>query len=103
VSQFKNIFNISDTDIIYKITFNHRVTYLRDTAIARFIEEHTLKNINILLNMSNSDIVQFFLNNKNYLINIIDLISSDSVDEKMQGVTFLMELIQCTKDLVNYF
>ncbi len=74
--------------------------YLRDTAIARFIEEHTLKNINILLNMSNSDIVQFFLSNKKYLTAIIDLINSYNIDTKLEGINFLMELIQCTKDLV---
>jgi hypothetical protein len=100
ISQFKNILNINDNYIISKINFNHRATYLRDTAIARFIEEHTLKNINILLNYSNSEIIQFFFNNKNYLVQIIDMINDKNIDTKLNGIDFMMELIQSCKDLV---
>ena len=100
-SQFKNILNIEDNYLLSKINTNHRLTYLRDTAIGRFIEEITIKHINILLHYNNSDIIQNFMTNKNYLKQIIDFINSDDIDIKFSGISFLIEIFNCSKDLVK--
>jgi hypothetical protein len=99
-SMFKNILNIQDNFILSKINTNHRLNYLRDTAIGRFIEEHTIKHINILLHYNNSEIMQYFITNKHYLQQIVEFINSDNIDTKLNGVSFMIELINCSKDLV---
>ena len=101
VAKFKNILNIEDTALLNKIHLNHRLTYLRDTAIGRFIEEMTIKHINVMVHYNNSDIIQFFLNNRPLLKKIIDRIFENDYELKNEGVLFLLELITCCKDLLN--
>ena len=80
---------------------NFRLSYLRDIAIARFIEESTLKNMNIIIHYNNSDIIQYFTNHKNIFKSLFDMINSDKIDVKYEGMTFLMELNQISKDLMQ--
>ena len=92
ISKFKNILNIEDPSLINKIHLNHRLSYLRDTAIGRFIEENTIKHINIMTHYNNSDIIQYFLNNKFLIKKIIDFISENNLNEKFEALLFLLEL-----------
>lgn len=101
VAKFKNILEIEDTNILNKIHLNHRLSYLRDTAIGRFIEEMTIKNINMMIHYNNSDITQFFLNNRNNFKKIIDRIFERDTEKKYDGILFLLEIITCCKDLLN--
>ena len=80
---------------------NFRLSYLRDIAIARFIEESTIKNMNIIIHYNNSDIIQYFTNHKNIFKSLFDMINSDKIDVKYEGMTFLMELNQISKDLMQ--
>ena len=98
---FKNLLEIDNQQILNKIHMNHRLTYLRDTAIGRFIEENTIKNINILIHYNNSDLVQYFLSNENLLKNLIEKINNDDFGIRSQGIQFLLELISCSKDIVK--
>ena len=100
-SKFKNIFNIDDSTIIDKIKMNYRLSYMRDVAIARFIEETTIKNMNILIHYNNSDIIQYFTTHKTIFKALFDLINSEKVDVKFEGMAFLMELNQISKDLIQ--
>lgn len=97
---FKNLLNITNKDIIEKIHMNHRLTYLRDTATGRFIEEITIRNINSILNLNNSEIIQYFLSNENLLIAMIDKIKDEDLEIRSQGISFLLELISCGKEIV---
>ncbi len=99
--KFKNILNLEDPSLLNKIHLNYRLAYLRDTAIGRFIEEMTIKHINIMLHYNNSDIVQYFLNNKFLLKKIIDSIFSEDLQIKNEGIHFVLELITCCKDLIQ--
>lgn len=74
---------------------------MRDTAIGRFIEELTIKNINIIIHYNNSDIISYFISNKSQLKLIIEKISSEDVETKHDGILFLLELIQCSKELLH--
>ena len=80
---------------------NYRLTYMRDVAIARFIEETTIKNMNIIVHYNNSDIIQYFTTHKTMLKLLFEMINSDKIDTKYEGVTFLMELNQISKDLMQ--
>ena len=97
---FKNIFSIDDITILDKIHSNYRLIYLRDTVIGRFVEENTVKNINYIIHFNNSDILQYFTNHKNLIIDLFKKIQSTNFEERYQGMTFLSELIQICKDLV---
>jgi protein phosphatase-4 regulatory subunit 3 len=98
---FKNLLNITNKDIIEKIHMNHRLTYLRDTATGRFIEEVTIRSINSILNLNNTEIIQYFLTNENLLKSIIDKIKDEDLEIRSQGISFLVELISCGKDIVK--
>ena len=99
---FNNLLNIEDSKVLYKIHMNHRLNYLKDTATGRFIEEVTLKNINFLTHYNNTDIIQHFLSNESLLNNLIDKIKNENLEVRHQGISFLLELINCCKDIVIY-
>jgi hypothetical protein len=101
IAKFKNILNLEDNSLLNKIHLNHRLSYLRDTAIGRFIEEMTIKHINVMMHYNNSDIIQYFLNNRSFLKKIIDKILENDTEKKNEGILFLLELITCCKDLLN--
>jgi len=74
---------------------------LRDTAIGRFIEELTIKHINIIIHFSNSEIVQYFLNNRTLLKKVIDKMNDVDIETKLEGILFVLELISSSKDLLQ--
>lgn len=100
-SKFKNLFNIDDNSVIEKIKINYRLTYMRDVAIARFIEETTIKNMNIIIHYNNSDIIQYFTTHKEILKSLFEMIGSDQTEVKYEGMAFLMELNHISKDLIQ--
>ena len=99
-SSFRNIFQIEDPLILSKIQTNYRLFYLRDNAIGRFIEENTLKNINIIIHYLNNEIVQYFSQNKQFLVLLCMKIENHNLEEKLEGISFLLELTQLSRDLV---
>jgi hypothetical protein len=100
-AKFHNILNITDQHLINRIHVNHRLAYLRDTAIGRFIDDQTVKHINILIHYTNSDIILYFLTNKSYLKNVIEMIKEDDLDAKLEGLNFILELIASSKELLQ--
>jgi hypothetical protein len=99
--KFNNLLNLDDETLLTRIHMNYRLAYLRDTAIGRFIEEMTIKHINIMIHFNNSEIVQYFLNQKFLLKKVVDNMLSEKLNEKYDAVLFLVELIQCCKDLIQ--
>ncbi len=97
---FNNLLEIDDPKILYKIHMNHRLNYLKDTATGRFIEEVTLKNINFLTHYNNSDLIQYFLTNDKLLKKLIEKIKDENLEIRYQGISLLLELINCCKDIV---
>ena len=99
-ARFKNILNIEDTEVLKRIYINHRLAYLRDTAIGRFIEELPYMNINIIIQTNNAFIIQFFLDNKNYLEKLISNLKKTELSENdiIDNLQFVLELISCMKE-----
>lgn len=100
VAKFKNVLNLDNKEIISKIHINHRLGYLRDTAIGRFIEEIPYININIILQTNNAMIIQYFIDNKSILHKCVLNIMDQSLKEEQirDNILFLLELIACTKE-----
>ena len=105
--KFKNILNLNNKELLDKIHMNYRLNYLRDTAIGRFIEDNPLKTINSIIQMNNNSILQFFLNETNYINQLFSLIENKDIYIRKDACLFLIELINCTKDLmqikINFF
>jgi hypothetical protein len=55
----------------------------------------------MMIHYNNSDITQFFLNNRNNFKKIIDRIFESHTEKKNEGILFLLEIIACCKDLLN--
>lgn len=99
-AKFKNVLNLDNKELINKIHINHRLVYLRDTAIGRFIEEITYININIIIQTNNAIIIQYFIDNKNLLHKcILNLMNQSLSEEEIRNnILFILELIGCTKE-----
>ena len=59
--KFKKIVKIESEEINNTIHLVYRLHYLKDTAIARFIEDSVLQNINSLVYINSQDIVTHIL------------------------------------------
>ena len=102
IVKFKNLLDIKNKEILNKIHLNHRLSYLKDTAICRFIEENTLKIINSMIQLNNNEIIQFFLQNLENLKFLLDLIkNNDDFNIKKDACLFLVELMNCSFDIFS--
>ena len=101
IVKFKNILNLNNQEILEKIHMNNRLSYLRDTAIGRFIEDNPLKIINSMIQTNNNSILQFFLNETNYIKQLFSLIENKDIYIRKDACLFLIELINCSKDLMQ--
>ena len=101
IVKFKNPLNIKNEEIINKINQNLRLTYLRDTALGRLIEDNAVKTINTILQYNHNDIIQFFLNNPIYLEMLLDQLKSNDLNIKKEACLFLSEIIECSKDVLQ--
>ena len=102
IVKFKNLLDIKNKEILHKIHLNLRLSYLKDTAICRFIEENTLKNINSMIQLNNNEIIQFFLQNLENLKLLLDLIKNNNdFNVKKDACLFLVELMNCSFDIFS--
>lgn len=99
IANFRNILDISDAELISKIQLNHRLTYLRDTAAGRFIEETSFNNINLIIQTNNSNIIRFFISNEKMLTIIISKLSNNDNQIIKDATSFLVELTNCSQNI----
>ena len=69
--KFKQVVKIEDEQILDSIHLVYRLNYLKDTAIARFIDDSLLANINSLIYLKSQDIVNHIFYNKDILIELL--------------------------------
>ena len=101
IVKFKNPLNIKDQCLLQKINQNLRLTYLRDTAFGRLIEDNTNRCINNIIQVNNNEILQFFMNNKDYLDILFSQLEFEDILIKKDAILFLSELISCSKTVVQ--
>ena len=99
--KFENILNIKDENILNKINQNLRLTYLRDTALSRLIDDNAIKTINLILQLNHNDIIQFFLNDLKYFEILFNQLQNEDINIKKKSCQFLSELIECSKDVLQ--
>ena len=99
IVKFKNPLNIKNQEILNKIKQNLRLTYLRDTALSRLIEDNAVKTINTILQYNHNDIIQFFLNNIIYLEMLLDQLKNEDLNIKKEACLFLSEIIEVSRDV----
>ena len=99
IVKFKNLLNIDDQNILKKINQNLRLTYLRDTALSRLIDDNAVKTINLIIQLNNNDLIQFFLNDNKYFGILFKQMENEDLNSKKESCLFLLELIECSKDV----
>ena len=99
IVKFKNPLNIDDQSILKKINQNLRLTYLRDTALSRLIDDNSVKTINLMIQLNNNDLIQFFLNDNKYFEILFKQMQNEDLNSKKESCLFLLELIECSKDV----
>lgn len=95
-ARFKTIVKIESAQVLSQIHLVYKLNYLKDTAIARFIDDSVLQNINSLVYMNSTDIVNYIFQNKAILQ---DLLGKMRGDHKHEAVEFLMEVCQMSKNI----
>ena len=99
VVKFKNPLKIENKEIIEKINLNNRLSYLRDTVLARFIDNNTLKAINFIIQLNNNDIIQFFIEENKYLELLCEQLQDNNILIKRDAFLLFNELMNCSKDI----
>ena len=99
VVKFKNPLKIEDEEILEKIHLNIRLQYLRDTVLARIIDNNTLKSINMIIQINNNDIIQFFIEEDKYLDTLCEQLQDNNILVKSDAFLLFNELINCSKDI----
>ena len=101
IVKFKNPLNINDKNLLQKINQNLRLSYLRDTAFSRLIEDNSNRKINNIIQNNNNDIIQFFINHKEYIDILFSQLKSEDIFIKKDAILFLSELISCSKNVIE--
>ena len=101
IVKFENILNLEDETLLKKINQNLRLTYLRDTALSRLIDDNAIKAINLILQLNHNDIIQFFLNDLKYFEILFNQLQNEDINIKKKACLFLSELIECSKDVLQ--
>ena len=101
IVKFKNPLNLKDPILIQRIKQNLRLTYLRDTALGRVINENTNKSINLIIQMNYSEIIQFFINNTDFLKVLFSQMESEDISVKKDAILLLTELISFSKNVAS--
>ena len=101
IVKFENILNLEDETLLKKINQNLRLTYLRDTALSRLIDDNAIKAINLILQLNHNDIIQFFLNDLKYFEILFNQLQNEDINIKKKSCQFLSELIECSKDVLQ--
>ena len=101
IVKFKNPLNLKDPILIQRIKQNLRLTYLRDTALGRVINENTNKSINLIIQMNYSEIIQFFINNTDFLKVLFSQMESEEISVKKDALLLLTELMSFSKNVAS--
>ena len=101
IVKFKNPLNLKDPILIQRIKQNLRLTYLRDTALGRVINENTNKSINLIIQMNHSEIIQFFINNTDFLKVLFSQMESEEISVKKDAILLLTELMSFSKNVAS--
>lgn len=99
VVKFKNPLNIDDEEILQKINLNIRLSYLRDTVLARVIDNTTIKAINFIIQLNSNDIIQFFVYEERYMNLLFEQLQDEDILVQKDAFSLFSELINCSKDV----
>ncbi|KAI9183762.1 component of IIS longevity pathway SMK-1-domain-containing protein [Polychytrium aggregatum] len=99
-AKFKQVIPINNPEIESKIVQTYRVTFLKDVALARLLDDGTFSTLNSMIFFNHIDIVSHFLQNDEFLDKIFAILNSeDEPDKKKEVIMFLHELCGIAKTL----
>jgi len=96
---FKQVVEL-DPDIKEKVHIVFRVQYLKDTALARFMDDGLMSNLNQVYCIDSQEIVSYIMKNSQLLNELFDKMrSQDRLEEKQSAIEFFFELSQMSKNI----
>ena len=98
-ARFKTIVQITSEQILDSIHLVYRLNYLKDTAIARFVDDSVLSNINSLIYVHSQDIANHIFHNKDILQELLQKMRSPEMHAKHDAIEFFMEVCQMSKSM----
>ncbi|KAJ3283863.1 Platinum sensitivity protein [Rhizoclosmatium sp. JEL0117] len=107
-AKFKQLLPIPDAAIALKITQTYRIQFLRDTALARMLDDGTYAAMNSMVFFNQVDIVGWFVNagpGEDYLAKVIGILNEEDIGEEGLSVQrddvvlFLHELSTVAKGM----
>ena len=98
-ARFKTIVQITSEQILDSIHLVYRLNYLKDTAIARFVDDSVLSNINSLIYVHSQDIANHIFHNKDILQELLQKMRSTEMHAKHDAIEFFMEVCQMSKSM----
>lgn len=97
--KFKEVVKIDNEEILESIHLVYRLTYLKDTAMARFIDDNVLANVNSIIYLKSQDIVNYIFGNRDILAELLTKMkSNEDVKAKHDAVEFFMEVCQLSRN-----
>jgi len=97
--KFKEVVNIQEESILESIHLVYRLFYLKDTAMARFIDDNVLATVNSIIYMKSQEIVNHIFYTKEILSELLNKIKdNNNVQQKHDAIEFFMEVCQLSKN-----
>lgn len=69
--KFRQLIEIEDQVTLSKIHMLYRLHYLKDTAIARFIEDSSMNALNQLINLYSQEIISYIFKNDDVMNEVL--------------------------------
>lgn len=98
-SRFKEVIPIKDSNILEKIHETQRLYFLKDCAVARFLDESTNHTLSNLISVRHFEIITFFQHNKAYLEELFNIFKDEEsdIEKKRDATKFVQQLANIAK------
>jgi len=98
---FKQVIPIQNKDVESKIVETYRIQFLKDVALARLLDDGTFSTLNSLAFYNQSDLVNYFQRNHQYLNQLFSILSDENEipKKKKNVILFLHELSSLAKSV----
>jgi len=92
---FKVVVNIKDQDILRLIHFNFRLMYLRDCALAHYLDDRCIQLISAIIHANYIDIIKHLHSSKEVISSLFDALRSN----KSNALRMIHEILTTIKNL----
>ncbi len=92
---FRELIKIECIETLSKIHMLYRLHYLKDTAIARFIEDTSMNALNHMINLYSQDIISYIFKNDDVMNEVLAKMRKEGkehLSERSDAIEFFLEM-----------